>query len=152
MLAQGWLDTFMQAFHESVCIWLPVFLGFLHVVTSLLVPVWFCPLLQRTSYSHVAGNDTTSQILLCVFSFCQRTLGRLKMTSVCCLSNSSTKCCFSITIHLRNCLSHYLYPNCLKQMALYTLNSCPNHFNHYCPVIWDSSPERGKRKASTFTL
>lgn len=102
--------------------------------------------------SHVAGNDTTSQILLCFFSFCQRTQDRLEMTPVCCLSNSSTKCCLSITIHLRNCLSHYLYPNCLKQMALYTLNSCPSHFNHDCPVIWDSSPERGKRKASTFTL
>lgn len=79
-----------------------------------------------------------------LFSFCHRMLGGLEMTRVCCFSNSSTKCCFPITIYLGNCLSHYLYPNCLKQMVLYTLNSSPSHFNHHRPVIWDCRPEREK--------
>ena len=56
VLAHGWPDTFTQAFQESVHICLSVFLDILHVVTSLLVPVWFCPLLQRASCSRVAGT------------------------------------------------------------------------------------------------
>lgn len=78
------------------------------------------------------------------FSFCHRTLGGLEMSRVWCLSNSLTKCCFPITIYLGNCLSHYLYSNCSRQMVLYALNVCPSHFNRHCPVIWDSRPEKEK--------
>ena len=75
------------------------------------------------------------------FSFCHRTLGGLEMTRVCCLSNSSTKCCFPITVYLGNSfplsLSWLLETDgtlCLKFMS--------GHFNRQCPVIWDSRPDK----------